>query len=160
MVVSTGAAANVPTMVRTQPRFHSASSAITTSGVGDALAIAGLGLNVAQPRIEGNVELVELGDRLAQPGERGRKIARLHELDHALLGLARALGLLAAQVVEAPPGVGVEHLQRPRIGLHALQKLQQGGVLDDIGEIAGVKGVAIVHRREAQGGGTDGAGLR
>ena len=54
----------------------------------------------------------------------------------------------AAQIVKAGSGVSVDHRHwpPPSGGSGVAQQRQQHGVLEQIGEVAGVEGVAIVHR--------------
>ncbi|GAA0746269.1 hypothetical protein GCM10009075_31640 [Sphingomonas trueperi] len=64
---------------------------------------------------------------------------------HALGGLAGALGLFAAEVVEPAAGMGVDQGQRTLLLLQRPDKGDQQAVLHDIGTVAGMEGVAIIH---------------
>ena len=53
--------------------------------------------------------------------------------------------LEAIQRVAAAAGMGVDEAERRRLGLQRLDQRQQHGVFEDVGKVAGVIGVAIVH---------------
>src|SRR5690606_2604501 len=54
--------------------------------------------------------------------------------------------MLAIELVQAAPGVGIEREAGARLGHQRIAQRQQHGVLEDVGMVAGVEGVAIVHR--------------
>ena len=58
---------------------------------------------------------------------------------------AAARRLLAAEIVNACAGMGVDDAKRRRLLLQIGQDADQHDVLDDVGEVAGMEGVAIVH---------------
>ena len=60
---------------------------------------------------------------------------------------ARARRLIAGQVIKPPPRMGVDHAEALVLFLQVREQRHQCQMLDDIGEIAGVIGVAIVHLR-------------
>src|SRR5690606_40695847 len=64
----------------------------------------------------------------------------------ATLGLAGALRGVAVERVQPAPGVGVEGEHRRRLGQQGVADSQQYYVLEDIGVVAGVEGMAVVHR--------------
>ena len=57
--------------------------------------------------------------------------------------------LRAVEIVAAGAGMGVDDAERRRLGAQVHQNADQHRVLDDIGEVAGVKGVAIIHGRNS-----------
>ncbi|MDT4861970.1 hypothetical protein FQZ97_966000 [compost metagenome] len=78
----------------------------------------------------------------------GRQIGRpqcCHELDHAILGLAPGLGVVAVEPVQPGTGMGVDQCQ-PGLFLHQMaQRGDQGGVLEHVGVVAGVEGVSVTE---------------
>ena len=58
---------------------------------------------------------------------------------------ATAAGFLRGQVVQPGAGVAVDHPEWRRLVLQIDQDPGQYDVLDDVGEIPGVEGVAIIH---------------
>jgi hypothetical protein len=63
----------------------------------------------------------------------------------AIAPFAGAAGSLACQIVDADAGMAVEDAERRRLGLEALNHPGEHDVLQDVGMISGVKGVAVVH---------------
>ncbi len=55
----------------------------------------------------------------------------------------------AAEVVEARAGMGVDDAERSRLVVQMREHASKHGVLHDVGKVAGVIGVAVVHRRVA-----------
>ncbi len=55
-------------------------------------------------------------------------------------------GLGTAEIVEAGAGMGVDHAERRGLFAQVQQHAAEHGVLDDVGEVAGVIGVTVVHR--------------
>ena len=51
----------------------------------------------------------------------------------------------AGEIVDTGAGMGVDDAESRRLGAQVHENAHQHGVLDDIREIAGVEGVAIVH---------------
>jgi hypothetical protein len=68
--------------------------------------------------------------------------------DSASEGLA---ALFAGQQVAAGTAVGVEHEERAVLALEAVDQGQLHDVLEHIGVVAGMEGVAIVHGRQCTG---------
>ena len=64
---------------------------------------------------------------------------------HALRCLAGALGIGAAKVIKSAAGVRVDQGQRRLLLLQGAHQGDQQAVLHDIGAIAGMEGVAIIH---------------
>ncbi len=64
---------------------------------------------------------------------------------NARLGFSGATCLLTAKIVAARPGMRVEHEQLLVLGGQQPQQLAERGVLQKVGEIAGVIAVAVVH---------------
>src|SRR5690606_3046765 len=54
--------------------------------------------------------------------------------------------MLAIELVQAAPGVGIQREAGAWLGHQRFAQGQQHGVLEDVGMVAGVEGVAIVHR--------------
>ncbi|GGD65505.1 hypothetical protein GCM10010990_13750 [Croceicoccus mobilis] len=65
--------------------------------------------------------------------------------DHALRGLAGALGLICVKIVEAAAGMGVDQGQCARLLLQGPDKSDQQAMLHDVGAVSSVEGVAIIH---------------
>jgi hypothetical protein len=59
--------------------------------------------------------------------------------------LAAAARLVACEIVEAGTCMGVDHAEGGGLLLQMKQDAREHDVLDDIGEVAGVKGMAVVH---------------
>ena len=59
--------------------------------------------------------------------------------------LPRSGRFVSAKVIDPGPRVGVDQAERPGLRGQGLQAQGQGGMLEKIGEIAGMEGVAIVH---------------
>src|SRR5690606_21776437 len=55
------------------------------------------------------------------------------------------LGWVTAQVIEADPGVSVDHPKWRRLSFQMLDDERQNGMFQHIAEVAGVIGVAVVH---------------
>ena len=70
---------------------------------------------------------------------------RAHEPVDAVAPFAAAPRLLSGEVVTAGAGMGVDDAERRRFLAQMHEDAHQHRVLDHIGEIAGVKGVAIIH---------------
>ena len=71
--------------------------------------------------------------------------ARLHQPRDPRQPLAAAARLVAVEIIEAGTRMGVDDAEGGRLVLQVSQDARQRDVLDDIGEVAGVEGVAIVH---------------
>ena len=76
---------------------------------------------------------------------------RAQALD-AVARLARAQGLRAGEVVKPGAGMGVDIAQRRVLLRQIDEDAREDRVLEDVGEIAGVEAVAVVHRRRAPAG--------
>ncbi len=61
--------------------------------------------------------------------------------------LAAALRLVARQIVEPAPRMGIDHGEGRRLLLQARQDRDQRQMLDHIGKVPGVEGVAVIHGR-------------
>jgi len=68
-----------------------------------------------------------------------------HELDDAVLRLAALLGVVAVQPVQTGPGVGVDQVDAGLFEHEVAQRGHQRDVLEHIGVIAGMKGVAVTE---------------
>ena len=64
---------------------------------------------------------------------------------HALRGFAGALGLIAVEVVEPATGMGVDQGQRTLFELQGSDESDQKAMLHDIGAVASMEGMAIIH---------------
>ncbi|CAN2967926.1 hypothetical protein METHPM2_120041 [Pseudomonas sp. PM2] len=84
-------------------------------------------------------------------GER-RQIACAPQAGDAFQVLTSAVGLVALQVVQANAGVSVEVGERLFLARHQGDEAGQGQVFEDIGMVAGVKGVTIIHGCSCAGG--------
>ncbi len=60
---------------------------------------------------------------------------------------AAARGFRAGEVVEAGAGMGVDDAESGRLAAQVMQNAAEHGVLEHVGEAAGMEGVAIVHGR-------------
>jgi hypothetical protein len=80
----------------------------------------------------------KLGDRLGRPSHENPP--------DPLAPFRRALRLRARQIESARPGVSVDETERAFLAGQMNEDTGQDGVLEDIGKIAGMKGVAIVDR--------------
>lgn len=65
-----------------------------------------------------------------------------------LPGPARLVGL---QIVEPDPRMGIEDAERRRLLAQMREDQHEHDVLHDVGEIAGMEGVAVVHGRSRMG---------
>ncbi|MFK4584244.1 hypothetical protein ABIF83_007721 [Bradyrhizobium ottawaense] len=74
--------------------------------------------------------------------------ACLHQPRDAGQPFAAPARLVAVEIVEAGAGMGVDDAERPRLVLQIGDDARQHDVLDDIGEVAGVEGVTIIHGGE------------
>src|SRR5205085_1103228 len=70
---------------------------------------------------------------------------RLHDARDSRPPFAAALRLLAGEVIAAAAGMAVDDAKGGRLLLQIKQDAHEHDVLDDVGEIAGVEGVAVVH---------------
>ena len=102
---------------------------------------AGIGTERAR-RIEG-CDRVEIGRE--QRAQRRVELA-LHQKLDAVAPFQSLAGLHAAEIVEARAGMGVDDAERRRLVAQMCQHAAQRGVLHDVGEVAGVIGVSVVHR--------------
>ena len=64
---------------------------------------------------------------------------------HAVRGFASALGIITEQVVQPAAGMGVDQGQRGLFLLQGLYQRNQQAVLDHIGAVARMEGMAIIH---------------
>ncbi len=100
-------------------------------------------------------------------GHRADRVVGLHRLQVALdhlrqlglghqphdpgFGLEGLATLFAGQQVAAGTAVGIEHEERAVLALEAVDQGQLHDVLEHIGVVAGMEGVAIVHGRQCTG---------
>src|SRR4030095_1288638 len=75
--------------------------------------------------------------------------ARLHHPRNPALPFAAALGLLAGEIVAARARMGVDDAKGGRLLLQIKQDAHEHDVLEDVGETAGVEGMAVVHGESA-----------
>jgi hypothetical protein len=81
------------------------------------------------------------GEQCAHPLPDGR----VKQPADARAPFVAAQGLGPAEIVEAGAGMGVDNAERGGLLAQMHQHAHEHGVLDDIGEVAGVEGMAIVH---------------
>ncbi len=84
------------------------------------------------------------GEEIRHPGHRGLRGGGLQPAE-AALEFQRALRGAGAQVVNATAGMGVDIAERRVLAAEGGQQAGQQHVLDDIGKIAGMEMVAIIH---------------
>ena len=70
------------------------------------------------------------------------------QAQHAFFGLAALAGVVAVQAVQAGSAVGVEHRQRSLFLREVLHGGNQNSVLEHIGVIACMEGVAVTEHRD------------
>ena len=70
------------------------------------------------------------------------------QAQHAFFGFAALAGVVAVQAVQAGSAVGVEHRQRSLFLREVLHGGNQNGVLEHIGVIACMEGVAVTEHRD------------
>ena len=89
---------------------------------------------------------VEVGreQRARRLGEGLRLIAK--QAADAVAPLAGLAGFRPGKIVNPGAGVGVDDAERRRFLAQMEQHAAQHGMLNDVGEIAGVIGVSVVHR--------------
>ena len=68
---------------------------------------------------------------------------------NALAPFEAARRLRTVEIVAAGAGMGVDDAERRRLGAQVHQNADQDRMLDHIGKVAGVKGVAIIHGRNS-----------
>ena len=78
-------------------------------------------------------------------GEQRRQVGRSQQAMNAASGLAGLLRFLAGEIVAADAGMAVEQEQRSVFGLQMRDDAAQHDMLEDVGEIAGVIDMAVVH---------------
>ena len=103
---------------------------------------------IAPDAAPGGSELAVVGrDRrqIARHGGRHAGARRADQAGDAGLRLAGAPRQAAAQIIAAGAGMGVEHEQLLVLGRQQAQQLAERRVLQDVGEVAGVIAMAIVH---------------
>src|ERR1700722_19525705 len=82
----------------------------------------------------------ELGDRRGRAGRQ--------DASDAVAPFRRSLRLRARQIESARPGVGVDETERAFLAGQINENAGQNGVLEHVGEIAGMKGVSVVDRND------------
>jgi nitrite reductase/ring-hydroxylating ferredoxin subunit len=92
----------------------------------------------------GWLELVHDVDVALQGHWQGRSV---EQALHAVGMLLCLQCLLAAQVVKAARGMRIDVAERRRLGLQGIEHADERGVLEHVGEVAGMEGMAIVHGR-------------
>ena len=70
---------------------------------------------------------------------------RADDARHALAPFARAGGLVAGKIIAANSSVRVEIAQRRVLAHQVCEDAREHRVLEDVGEIAGVEGMAVIH---------------
>jgi hypothetical protein len=75
----------------------------------------------------------------------GSFVELAQEFEDPVLGFATCFGIVAIQPVKARPSMGVNNGDASLFLLQVLQGGNQGEVLDDIGVVAGVKGVSVTE---------------
>ena len=71
----------------------------------------------------------------------------LKKLENTLSGLPAGLGVVAIEPVQPGAGMGVDDAQGRVLAAQILAKRNQNGVFEDVGMVAGVKGVAVREHR-------------
>ena len=77
--------------------------------------------------------------------KRRRQSRRAEQPHHAALVFPRLARLLAAQIVAARSGVGLEIAERRLLGFQGFQQRDQYRVLEHVGKISGVERMAVIH---------------
>ncbi|MCY1244974.1 hypothetical protein D9M72_580770 [compost metagenome] len=85
--------------------------------------------------------------RLQVVADQFRQVVALPQPGDALLPFAGAAGLVAPQVVQADAGMAVEIGERRVLARHQGEQTGEDDVFQQVGVVAGVVGVAIVHGR-------------
>ena len=102
----------------------------------------GTGIERRTPRGVARTQGLQIGfDQFARLG--GERLGV--EPADALQPFATAAGLLAMQIVEPDAGMGVDVAKGRVLAAEMQQDARQQDMFEDIREIAGVEGVAIVH---------------
>ena len=65
-----------------------------------------------------------------------------------VLGESASSGLLALKVVQPAAGVGVNQGQRALFALQGADEGDQQAMLHDIGAVAGMEGMTVIHRED------------
>jgi len=86
------------------------------------------------------VEGLDLGQVV---GQQGWQIGLLPQAGNALAVLGMLLRLLGVQGIGTGTGMGVDQAPGLVLGVHVAQHGHQGGVLEHIGVVAGMEGVAV-----------------
>ena len=86
---------------------------------------------------------VEIGREQITRGLRQFGGEQLADAGAPFAGTAR---LGAGQIVKARPRMGIDHAEGGRLFLQVGDHARERRVLDDIGEISGMKRVAVIHR--------------
>ncbi|MCY1171930.1 hypothetical protein D9M73_120550 [compost metagenome] len=84
-------------------------------------------------RLHGGAIIVQHGVRVGKGAQ------------HALQGFAGAPGIRAAKIIQTAAGMGVDQRQRARFLLQGPHQRDQQAVLHDVGAVAGMEGMAIIH---------------
>jgi hypothetical protein len=67
------------------------------------------------------------------------------QFENTILGFAASFGIVAVKPVKTSTRMGVDDRDATLFLLEVLQRCNQGEVLDDIGMVAGVKGVSVTE---------------
>jgi len=84
-------------------------------------------------------------------GDRRRRLRR-EDTGDPLAPFRRARRLVAGKIISARPGMGVDEAKGRFLALEMKEDARQNRVLEDVGEIAGVKGVSIVDLKRPRCG--------
>jgi hypothetical protein len=101
-----------------------------------------------------------LGGGARRGSRRGRGLGVGDQAQHALGGLAAGARVIAIEPVQARARVGVDHRQRGLLFEHVIERGDQHQVLEHVGVIAGMEGVAVAEheKKYLKGGGMHPAG--
>ena len=79
-----------------------------------------------------------------------RRRSRGQDARDPLAPFRRAPRLALRKIISARPGVSVDEAERRVLAREVNEDARQDGVLEDVGEIAGMKGMAIIHDRQTR----------
>ncbi len=78
-------------------------------------------------------------------GRQRRQVGGVPQTADTFQPFSGARGLIAFEVVQAEPGVGVEIGERLLLARHEGDQASQGQVFEDVGVVAGMVGVTVIH---------------
>ncbi len=127
--------------------WSSGCSSLTTRRSSAAHQLAGeqRAAGIARQRPPPGIEPPHDAEVRRQHFRGSRRKPRLHHAADPLAPFAGFLRRLGAEIVDADAGMRVDDAERRRLQLQVLDDERQHGVLDDVREISGVVGVAVVH---------------